>query len=159
MFGELTSNRNGIAFLSFFFYLLCCADGERKIRKELLLVILFALLNQTNSIFLLLTVHFLHYLSSKTILRFKLVRIIYIKIIKVLLKMEEQTKNWLIVGISLFAIIGFFFLAQNIPTDTLEKLGGSLSLPVFTFIIALVDGFNPCTLFILTRTPWILTAK
>jgi hypothetical protein len=81
MFGELTSNRNGIAFLSFFFYLLCCADGERKIRKELLLVILFALLNQTNSIFLLLTVHFLHYLSSKTILRFKLVRIIYIKII------------------------------------------------------------------------------
>ncbi|MBT4540036.1 hypothetical protein HOC35_00845 [Candidatus Woesearchaeota archaeon] len=64
--------------------------------------------------------------------------------------MEEQTKNWLIVGISLFAIIGFFFLAQNIPTDTLEKLGGSLSLPVFTFIIALVDGFNPCTLFILT---------
>jgi cytochrome c biogenesis protein CcdA len=64
--------------------------------------------------------------------------------------MEDRTKSWLIIGISLIAIIGFFLIAQNIPEDSLEKLGGSLSLPVFTFLIALVDGFNPCTLFILT---------
>jgi len=64
--------------------------------------------------------------------------------------MEDKTKNWLIIGISLVVIIGFFFLAQKIPQEALETLGGSLSLPVFTFIIALIDGFNPCTLFVLT---------
>ena len=64
--------------------------------------------------------------------------------------MDEKKKGWLIVIVSLLVIVGFYFLAHNVSPDALKDLGISLPLPLFTFIIALVDGFNPCTLFILT---------
>ncbi|MCF7872651.1 MAG: hypothetical protein K9L80_00375 [Candidatus Omnitrophica bacterium] len=35
-------------------------------------------------------------------------------------------------------------------SDFLKNLGTKIPLPVFTFVIALVDGFNPCNLFVLT---------
>lgn len=64
--------------------------------------------------------------------------------------MQEKTKRILIIIITLIALVGFFFLAKNISSDYLKNLGLTLPLPIFTFIIALIDGFNPCTLFVLT---------
>jgi len=64
--------------------------------------------------------------------------------------MNENRKKFITIGIILVAIVAFFFLAKYISTDWLKNLGLSLPLPVFTFLIALVDGFNPCNLFILT---------
>lgn len=57
---------------------------------------------------------------------------------------------FLVGGIAVFIVIAMFLGAQNVPPDSLEQLGAKLPLPLFTFIIALVDGFNPCNLFVLT---------
>lgn len=62
----------------------------------------------------------------------------------------REKKKFLIIGLVLIGVIGFFILAKNISVDWLKALGLSLPLPVFTFVIALIDGFNPCNLFILT---------
>ncbi len=64
--------------------------------------------------------------------------------------LSEKQKNYLIIGASLLFLVGFFILAKNISPESLEKLGYNLPLPIFTFFIALVDGFNPCNLFVLT---------
>jgi cytochrome c biogenesis protein CcdA len=64
--------------------------------------------------------------------------------------LTEKQKNYLIIGISILFLIGFFIFAKNVSPEFLEKLGYTLPLPVFTFLIALVDGFNPCNLFVLT---------
>jgi cytochrome c biogenesis protein CcdA len=64
--------------------------------------------------------------------------------------LTEKQKNYLIIGISMLFLIGFFIFAKSISPEFLEKLGYTLPLPVFTFLIALVDGFNPCNLFVLT---------
>ncbi len=48
-------------------------------------------------------------------------------------------------------LLGLFYMfTKNISPDSLSNLGVSLPLPVFTFLIALVDGFNPCNLFVLS---------
>ena len=64
--------------------------------------------------------------------------------------LTEKQKNYLIIGISILFLVGFFILAKKISPEFLEKMGYTLPLPVFTFLIALVDGFNPCNLFVLT---------
>ncbi len=64
--------------------------------------------------------------------------------------LTEKQKNGLILIISLLFLIGFFILAKNIPHESLEKWGYNLPLPLFTIFIALIDGFNPCNLFVLT---------
>ncbi len=64
--------------------------------------------------------------------------------------MNEKTKKYLFIGIALIVIVGFYVLAEFVPENTLTNLGGSIPLPIFTLLIALVDGFNPCNLFILT---------
>ncbi len=64
--------------------------------------------------------------------------------------LTDKQKNYLIVGGSLLFLIGFFIFARNVSPEYLEELGYSLPLPLFTFFIALVDGFNPCNLFVLT---------
>ena len=64
--------------------------------------------------------------------------------------MNTRNKKFLIIGIILLAIVGFFFLAKYVSSDWLKGMGLVLPLPVFTFFIALVDGFNPCNLFVLT---------
>ena len=68
--------------------------------------------------------------------------------------MREQTGYvryvFLVGGIVTFIIIALFLGAQHVPPDALEQLGTNLPLPVFTFVIAIVDGFNPCNLFVLT---------
>lgn len=64
--------------------------------------------------------------------------------------MEEAHKKWLIIIVSLLILIGFFFLAKSISPAFLSDLGLKTPLPIFTIIIGLLDGFNPCTIFILT---------
>jgi len=64
--------------------------------------------------------------------------------------LTEKGKNYFIIGVSLLLLIGFFLLAKKIPHESLEKLGYTLPLPIFTIFIALIDGFNPCNLFVLT---------
>ncbi len=64
--------------------------------------------------------------------------------------LTENQKNYLIIGVSLLFLIGFFVFAKNISPEALENLGYNLPLPLFTFFIALIDGFNPCNLFVLT---------
>lgn len=64
--------------------------------------------------------------------------------------MDERNKKFLIIGLVLLGLVGFYFLARNVSVDWLKEIGGELPLPVFTFLIGLLDGFNPCTLFVLT---------
>ncbi len=66
----------------------------------------------------------------------------------------ESTSNhkstWIIVFITAVLLIALFIGAMYVPTNALKQMGISLPLPLFTFIIAIVDGFNPCNLFVLT---------
>lgn len=48
------------------------------------------------------------------------------------------------------ALIAFFFLAKGASPEYFRELGLTLPLPAFTFIIAIIDGFNPCTMWVLT---------
>jgi len=48
------------------------------------------------------------------------------------------------------ALILFFFIAKQASPETFKDLGLVLPLPLFTLIIALIDGFNPCTMWVLT---------
>jgi len=56
--------------------------------------------------------------------------------------------------IAIFVLLGFFIgvfiLARQADPNYFKELGFSCSLPVFTFIIALIDGFNPCTMWLVT---------
>ena len=63
---------------------------------------------------------------------------------------DIRKKNLFIVGIAILLLIGFFCLSKHIPVESLKQAGGVLPLPLFTFLIAIVDGFNPCNLFVLT---------
>ncbi|MBU1051324.1 MAG: hypothetical protein KJ718_02085 [Nanoarchaeota archaeon] len=64
--------------------------------------------------------------------------------------MKEKLKKLVVLGIAIVVLIVFYFLAQKISPDYLQEVGLSLPLPVFTFLVAIIDGFNPCNLFILT---------
>jgi hypothetical protein len=64
--------------------------------------------------------------------------------------MNKKTKRFVILGVALVILIGFYFLTHGISTSIIKDLGSSLPLPLFTLIIGLVDGFNPCNLFVLT---------
>ena len=66
------------------------------------------------------------------------------------LDITGEKKDYLIVAVTVLVLIGFFILAKNISPEFLENLGYALPLPVFTFLIALIDGFNPCNMFVLT---------
>ena len=64
--------------------------------------------------------------------------------------MDNKIKKILLVSIAIVVLVGFFIFAKNVNTGILKDLGGTLPLPLFTLLIALIDGFNPCNLFILT---------
>jgi len=64
--------------------------------------------------------------------------------------LNKKQKKYLILGLVILFLIGFFILAKNISPHFLEEIGYTLPLPLFTFFIALVDGFNPCNMFVLT---------
>jgi cytochrome c biogenesis protein CcdA len=62
---------------------------------------------------------------------------------------EQKKKIW-VVSITLLVLIGLFLLAKLLPQNALEQLGNSIPLPLFTALIAIIDGFNPCNLMVLT---------
>jgi hypothetical protein len=62
----------------------------------------------------------------------------------------HSAKKFLLLAVAVVVLVGGFFLAGEVPTDSIKDLGRSLPLPLFTFVIALIDGFNPCNLFVLT---------
>ena len=62
-----------------------------------------------------------------------------------------MNKKKLIIGIVIIiALVAFFIIAKNLSPEALKSLGFTLPLPIFTFIIAIIDGFNPCTMWVLT---------
>lgn len=61
-----------------------------------------------------------------------------------------RKKDFFIIIISSLLLAGFFLLATRIEPSAFEELGYRLSLPLFTFFIAFIDGFNPCNMFVLT---------
>ncbi|MBU1997713.1 MAG: hypothetical protein KKF78_11255, partial [Candidatus Omnitrophica bacterium] len=65
-------------------------------------------------------------------------------------ELRGKKRDLIITVISFAALIAFFAFAKNVSPDFLEDIGYNLPLPVFTFFIALVDGFNPCNMFVLT---------
>jgi len=63
---------------------------------------------------------------------------------------KENIKKLIIILITLIFLVSFYFIAKTISPQALKEMGLVLPLPIFTFLIALVDGFNPCNLFVLT---------
>ena len=78
MSGEILSNRNGIAYVALLFYILHSAHVAERQKRSFILVASLALVNQTNGVFLLLLVYFLHLLANKTLLKVGLLRRLYI---------------------------------------------------------------------------------
>ncbi len=72
------------------------------------------------------------------------------KTMAITFRFQRKKKEVIIVLISLLAILAFLLLTKNVNPDYLKKMGYQLPLPVFTVFIALVDGFNPCNMFVLT---------
>ncbi|MBU2540775.1 MAG: hypothetical protein KJ593_02635 [Candidatus Omnitrophica bacterium] len=62
----------------------------------------------------------------------------------------RKRRDWIIVAVVLLSLFVFFISARDIQPDLLERTGYKMPLPIFTFIIALIDGFNPCNMFVLT---------
>ncbi|MBW2980768.1 thioredoxin family protein [Candidatus Woesearchaeota archaeon] len=46
-------------------------------------------------------------------------------------------------------IIILFYFSQRVPKESILSFAGQFTFPVFTFIIALLDGFNPCAFAVL----------
>ena len=62
-----------------------------------------------------------------------------------------MNRKKLIIGIIFVAIlVVFFLLAKQVSPDYFQNLGLIMPLPLFTFLIAIIDGFNPCTMWVLT---------
>ncbi|MFP4118779.1 MAG: cytochrome c biogenesis protein CcdA [Candidatus Woesearchaeota archaeon] len=64
--------------------------------------------------------------------------------------MNESKKKILFTSIAIVIIAAAFVFLGGVSPDALEGLSSSVPLPIFTFIIALIDGFNPCNLMVLT---------
>jgi cytochrome c biogenesis protein CcdA len=65
-------------------------------------------------------------------------------------ELRGRMRDFLISMVSLAALLVFFMSAKNVSPEFLENIGYDMPLPVFTFLIGLVDGFNPCNMFVLT---------
>ncbi|MFW5865563.1 MAG: hypothetical protein ACOCU6_00540 [Nanoarchaeota archaeon] len=64
--------------------------------------------------------------------------------------MNERTKKIVFISIAIVILVSFFLLASGISPDALKGLSSSIPLPIFTIIISIIDGFNPCNLMVLT---------
>ncbi|MFH2027843.1 MAG: hypothetical protein ABIJ08_01775 [Nanoarchaeota archaeon] len=62
---------------------------------------------------------------------------------------KKILKRYLVGILLAIIIIIFFYLSQHLPTTQIIAFAGQFSFPVFTFIIALLDGFNPCAFAVL----------
>jgi len=66
------------------------------------------------------------------------------------LELKARVRDVVIVAISICVLIIFFVLAKNVSSEFLKESGYKMPLFVFTFLIAVIDGFNPCNMFVLT---------
>ncbi|MCP3683979.1 MAG: hypothetical protein GY861_14960 [bacterium] len=67
--------------------------------------------------------------------------------------MNEKTKKLIILSLTVVILVSIYVLISSNEEGLkqyFESVGSILPLPIFTFLIAIVDGFNPCNLFILT---------
>ncbi len=65
------------------------------------------------------------------------------------IRFDKRSRDFLIAGVSSLLLMVFFILAPTISPDALARAGYRMPLPLFTFFIALIDGFNPCNIFVL----------
>jgi glutaredoxin len=66
-------------------------------------------------------------------------------------------KRYWAVGFIALLIILFFVIAVSTPVSSIEKFAGRFPFPVFVFILALADGFNPCAFTVLIVLLSLLT--
>jgi thiol-disulfide isomerase/thioredoxin len=64
-------------------------------------------------------------------------------------KIHIRKRYWLAILIIL-AVICVFIFTKSFPVEHLVEQTKHLPFPIFTFIIAFFDGFNPCAMFVLT---------
>jgi len=80
---------------------------------------------------------------------FSPILILFLYLVFFIIFRKRLQKRYLIgILLALFVII-LFYLSQHLPTTEILSFEGQFSFPVFTFIIALLDGFNPCALAVL----------
>ncbi len=73
--------------------------------------------------------------------------------------MKDKTKKILAISITAIVLVLFYIFTKGISSDALQSIGGKMPLPLFTLLIALVDGFNPCNLFVLTLLISLMLAE
>lgn len=59
-------------------------------------------------------------------------------------KGSQKTKRYWLGGLIVMTITSLFVLASTIPEARLYAFSSNLPFPVFVFILAFFDGFNPC---------------
>ena len=64
--------------------------------------------------------------------------------------MKEINKKIIVAFCLGLGLIALFFVVKNVSPDYFKQIGFDMALPLFTFLIAIVDGFNPCTLWVLS---------
>ncbi|MCB9359440.1 hypothetical protein H6503_05905 [Candidatus Woesearchaeota archaeon] len=62
---------------------------------------------------------------------------------------KKLDKRYMIGGLIIIFIIIFFYLAGHFKATAILDFASQFSFPIFTFIIALLDGFNPCAIAVL----------
>ncbi|MBF0484566.1 MAG: hypothetical protein HQL25_07670 [Candidatus Omnitrophica bacterium] len=71
---------------------------------------------------------------------------------------KTRIRDIIIAILSSGGVIAFIVFAKQVSPDFLQQSGYSMPLPLFTFLIALVDSFNPCNMFALTGMLALLVA-
>jgi cytochrome c biogenesis protein CcdA len=64
--------------------------------------------------------------------------------------MKETNKKIIVAFCLTLGLITLFFVIKSLSPDYFKEIGFNMALPWFTFIIAVIDGFNPCTLWVLS---------
>lgn len=67
-------------------------------------------------------------------------------------------KKILIIIAVILCLVSIFLLVKGVPQHHLARAEITLSLPSITFLIAIVDGFNPCTIWVLSFLLVLLTS-
>jgi len=62
---------------------------------------------------------------------------------------SSSKKSWIVLSLGFVAFVLLLFGLHYIPANSLHNLGTHIPLSIFTFIVAIIDGFNPCNVFVL----------
>lgn len=66
------------------------------------------------------------------------------------MKLVDKQKKLIIALVITIILAALFIFAKKVSPGYFQQLGLTMPLPVFTAIIAIIDGFNPCTMWVLT---------